>query len=208
MKIKFMFNLITLALIINCAGPQLLTYQKFENHQLKRLAIQVPEAFSISEDVSKDYLQKMLAYMVFNEKGFYVQPLDSTNQLFEQLNPAAISPQAIKQLLKVDGLIRFDFFDFIKNKNQKDGFFYALSLIDLQQGKIVWRAFREYRGKADLKKLQSLKQYMQNKVQEKSNMPYFVELYQSLKDALNSLENPVFNEAELTERLMNTTEPF
>jgi hypothetical protein len=150
----------------------------------------------------------MLAYMVFNDKAFYLQPLDSTNQLLGQLNPAEMSPQTMSQTLKVDGLIKFEFFDFIQKNMQSEGFLYSLSLIDLEQGKIVWRVFREYRGKADSKKLQFLKQYMQNKVKEKSNMPYFVELYQSLKDALNSLENPVFTEDELTERLTNTTEPF
>ncbi len=208
MKIKLIINLIMLVMIINCAGPQFLTYQKFETHRLKRLAIQEPTNFSAPESVSQDYLQKMLAYMIFNEKGFYVQPLDSTNKLLNQFNPAEHSPQELQQLLKVDGLIQFDFFDFIRKDDQKDGFFYSLSLIDLHQGKIIWRAFREYRGKANLKKLQSLKQYMQNKVKEKSYMPYFVELYQTLKDALNSLENPVFTADELTERLMNTTEPF
>lgn len=194
--------------VLGCGGPPLLTYQKFENHRLKRLAIQSPDVFSISPAVSTDYLQKMLTYMIFNEKGFYVQPLDSTNQLLEQLNPAENSPQALGNALKVDGLVQFDFFDFIQEDNQQKGFFYSLSLIDLKQGKIVWRAFREYRGSADTKKLQSLKQYMQNKVKEKLNMPYFVEFYQSLKDALASLENPAFTEEELSERLMNTDEPF
>ncbi len=208
MKIKLLLNLIILLLLMNCAGPQFLTYQKYETHQLKRLAIQAPETFSIPASVPQDYLQKMLAYMVFNDKAFYLQPLDSTNQLLGQLNPAEMSPQTMSQTLKVDGLIKFEFFDFIQKNMQSEGFLYSLSLIDLEQGKIVWRVFREYRGKADSKKLQFLKQYMQNKVKEKSNMPYFVELYQSLKDALNSLENPVFTEDELTERLTNTTEPF
>lgn len=208
MKLKLFCALMLFVVVLGCGGPPLLTYQKFENHRLKRLAIQSPDVFSISPAVSTDYLQKMLTYMIFNEKGFYVQPLDSTNQLLEQLNPAENSPQALGNALKVDGLVQFDFFDFIQKDNQQKGFFYSLSLIDLKQGKIVWRAFREYRGSADTKKLQSLKQYMQNKVKEKSNMPYFVEFYQSLKDALASLENPAFTEEELSERLMNTDEPF
>jgi|GEM_PF-2217892 len=210
MKIKWWIFLSPLMLIfIYCSGARQLLYQHNLPHQIKWIAVQLPDSTTIPGRISADYLQKMLAYMLYQEKPYFVQPLDSTNQKLNQINPASYSPIELAQILGVDGLLRYDFFDFYYNDQQQvKGFIFSISLLDCQQGRVVWRSVREYRGGENRKSLQALKQYMQTKVKEKSYLPFFAELYQTLKAALQSLDRPDFTDEELSERLMNTTDPF
>jgi hypothetical protein len=183
-------------------------YQRTLPHQIKHLAVQPPETTAVVPPVSADYLQKMLAYMVFHEKPFFVQPLEDTHRKLDEINLADISPMELGRQLGVQGLLRFDFFDWIKADAKIKGFTFSISLHDLTQGKIVWQVVREFRGSEDLKSLTALKQYIQSKVKDESKTPFFAELYTILKDAFQSLPAPNYTDEELTERLLSTEEPF
>lgn len=191
-----------------CAGTRQFTYQRILPQEIKHVAVQPVETAGIVPPVSADYLQKMLAYMLFHEKPYFVQGLEETNRQLLETDLATISPLELGKRLNVQGLLRFDFFDWVKKDNKVQGFIFSISLLDLTQGKIVWQVVREYRGKEDLKSLTALKQYMQSKVKDDSNAPFFAEIYKSLKDAFQSLPAPNYTDEELTERLLSIEEPF
>jgi len=209
MQLKhFFFTSVALLFLFNCSGPRQFMYQRDLPHRVKWIAVPEPDSKTIPTTISADYLQKMLAYMLFHEKPYFVQPLATTNRILNTIDFAKSPPTTLGRKLKVNGILRYDFFDDLKEEDKIIGFIFSISLFDCDQGRIVWQAIREYRGKANQKSYQGLKQYMQSKVKEESNMPYFAELYETLKDALQSLKAPDFTDDELTERLMNTTEPF
>lgn len=207
MFLNRMFCLLII-LFLGCSGSQQFMYQRTLPQQVKHIAVKQPETSQLKPPVTGDYLQKMLAYMVFHEKSYFVQSLEKTNHQLSQVDFARISPIELSRQLEVDGLMQFDFFDWLKHENEVIGFAFSVSLKDLTQGKIVWQAVREFHGKEDLKSLNALKQYMRTKVKDKSNTPYFAEIYTILKDAFQSLPGPNYTDEELTERLMNTEEPF
>lgn len=207
-KSKWIILFVLAPLFFYCAGGRQFTYNQSLPHQIKNIAIQLPDSTTIPPGVPADYLQKMLAYMLFHEKSFYVQPLDTTNLKARKINYAETSPLEMHHFLETDGILRYNFFDYIREDNQVRGFTFSLALLDCKTGCVVWQAVREYRGKQNQKSLQALKLYMQTKVKEKSKMPFFVELYGSLKASIQSLENPSFTDEEIMERLSNTIEPF
>jgi len=168
----------------------------------------MPDSSIIPDSISSNYLQTMLAHMLFNEKTYYVKPLTATNLVLNQFNSANISASELGSKLCIDGVIRYDFFDFIKSNNKIKGFIFSLSLLDCKRGKVVWQTVCKLEGKEDKKHLNALKKLIKTKLTNKSNMPFFVELYHSLKKALHSLNSPIFSEDELTQRLLNTTDPF
>ncbi|MCI0511665.1 hypothetical protein L0128_00440 [candidate division KSB1 bacterium] len=192
----------------SCASQRPLAYQRQLPHQIKRIAVLMPDTTAAAALFPAEYLQKMLAYMLFHERAYYVQALDTTNALLTGVDWREASPQFLKQRLGVDAILQYDFFDAHREKPDKGTFLYSISLLDLRQGKVVWQALREYQGKAQLKSLQPLKQYFQSKVKEGTRLPFFEELYFSLRSALQTLKNPDFTEDELTARLIDTNEPF
>lgn len=202
------FGILISLLFLACSGSKALLYHQRSQHQIKWIAVQQPDDSKIPKGVPAEYLQKMLAYMLFQEKPYYVQPVDTTNNLLNGLDMASLSPLQLSEKLKVQGLLKYDYFDYIRENDKIKGFIFSISMVDLQQGEVVWRAVEEYRGGEDRESFQRLKQYMQSKVQVKSYLPYFFELYNTLKEAFQTLDSPEFTDDELTERLMNTTEPF
>ena len=193
---------------LSCSSSQQFIYQRSAPHQIKHIAIQLPDTPPTVPALPGDYLQKMLAYMLFHEKPYFVQSLEKTNSRLSQLDLANTAPIELGRHLEVDGLMYFDFFDWIKEDSKVKGFTFSVSLLDLNQGKIVWQVVREFHGKEDNKSLVALKQYMQSKVKDKLNIPFFAEIYTIFKDAFQSLPAPNYTDEELTERLMSTDEPF
>lgn len=208
MKLKQSVYFFVILAFTGCAGSRHFMYQRTLPQEIKHVAVQPVETTGVVPPVSADYLQKMLAYMLFHEKPYFVQALDETNRQFQEIDLAATSPTELGQQLNVQGLLRFDFFDWVKKDDEVKGFIFSVSLQDLTRGKIVWQAVREYQGNEDLKSLTALKQYIQSKVKEKPKTPFFAEIYKTLKDAFQSLPAPNYTDEELTERLLSIEEPF
>ena len=195
---------------IECAGTHPFRYDRYADNPIKRIAIQLPDSDIIPATISAEYLQKMLTYMVFSDKGFFVQPVDTSNRRLATVNFGRQSSAEVARAIGADALLLYDFFEYTHDKNNEiNGFSFSLSLVDLNRGKRVWQSIRQYRGnRMDGDTLPELKQYIQSKLKYPAPMPYFVELYGLLKDALASLESPEFTDTELEERLLNIEEPF
>ena len=208
-RIIILFLFLVALISIKCTSTQTFRYDRYVDNAIKRIAIQQPADDIIPATVSAEYLQKMLTYMIYSDKGFFVQPVDTTNRRMALVNSGGQSSAEMARVLEADALLEYDFFEYTRDKNNEiTGFSFSLSLVDLNRGKRVWQSVREHRGNRMDDTLPALKQYMQSKLQNPVPMPYFVELYELLKDAMASLENPEFTDAELEERLLSIEEPF
>jgi len=199
--------ILCLMFLSSCSQQRSLIYHRVLPQSIKRIAVLPPDKQMITNEFSAEFLQKMLAYMVFQETAYFIQPLDSTNALIERINFAENSLSDIGMQLKVDGLLRYDFVDLLENEGKREGFILSVSLVDCEQGKGVWQSIRKYKGKENLKQYQALKQYFSSKMKG-SIGAYFAELYSVLREAFKNLPEPKYSQAERTKRLLDTTEPF
>lgn len=207
MKNIFFRCICCLIFVTSCSQQRSLIYHRKLPQSIKRIAVFPLDEEMTTDKFSAEYLQKMLAYMVFQETTYFIQPLDSTNTLVKRINFAENSLLEVGEMLQIDGLLRYDFVDLLKNKAQVEGFILSVSLIGCKQGKVVWQSIRQYKGKENKKLYKALRKHFESKLNG-SLGGYFAELYSLLKEALKTLPEPRYTQAEQTKRLLDTTEPF
>ncbi|MBN1351336.1 hypothetical protein JXJ21_18105 [candidate division KSB1 bacterium] len=204
-KVYCVFCLIFI--IFACGSQTSLIYNRQAPQNIKRIAVVKPDSEIIANSFSADFLQKILAYMIFQETSYFIQPLDSTNAV-QEVNFAQSSPNEIGSILQVDAILKYDFLDILRSEQKSEGFIFSISLLDCKQGKTVWQTIRRFRGKENLTSYQELRNYFKNKSGGADNFAYFAELYSVMREAFEAFPEPDFTDDERTKRLLDMSEPF